>query len=155
MDADDTRFPAGAGWHPWFGRDVRRGHDVRVCVEAGEVYQLEDMIPTGEIRPVRGEEDLRRCPAIGDRRLDTCYRGVTGPLRLRWGEVELTMTSSANVAHAVVYTPAHAVAIEPQTCAIDAFNLAARGVANTGVSVVEPGRPLVAETAWRCTIGAP
>ena len=28
---DDAVFPAGAGWHPWFRRDVRSGHRSRRC----------------------------------------------------------------------------------------------------------------------------
>jgi hypothetical protein len=59
------------------------------------------------------------------------------------------MESSSEVTHAVVYTPEHAVCVEPQTCANDAFNLDARGVEGTGVTIVEPGRPLVATTIWR------
>jgi galactose mutarotase-like enzyme len=59
------------------------------------------------------------------------------------------MEHSPNVTHAVVYTPARAVCIEPQTCAIDAFNLEAQGIEGAGAIVVEPGRPLIASTTWR------
>jgi len=64
------------------------------------------------------------------------------------------MRSSANVTHAVVYTPKHAVCIEPQTCAPDAFNLAAQGVEGAGLVVVDERHPLIATTTWRWTIGA-
>jgi hypothetical protein len=57
------------------------------------------------------------------------------------------MEQSPNVTHAVVYTRRTRCA-EPQTCAIDAFNLAAQGIDGTGVAVVGAGSPLVAETAW-------
>ncbi|MDE3094626.1 MAG: hypothetical protein KGK07_01320 [Chloroflexota bacterium] len=141
-------FPAGAGWHPWFRRDVRPGAEPRVLIDADEVYELRAMIPTGALLPVAGETELRAYPALDDRRLDTCYRHPRGALRVCWGDIELTLASSANVRHAVVYTPARAFSVEPQTCAIDAFNLDARGLA-TGVAIVEPGRPLVATTTWR------
>jgi aldose 1-epimerase len=147
--ARDCEFPAGIGWHPWFRRNVMGAGDVRVRVDAGETYVLRDMIPTGEVAPVEGDLDLRLCPPLGGRRIDACYRGVRGPMRLAWDGLEFTMTSSPNLAHAVVYTPAHAACVEPQTCAIDAFNLDARGVSGTGVQVVGPGRPLRAETEWR------
>jgi galactose mutarotase-like enzyme len=65
------------------------------------------------------------------------------------------MTQSPNVAHAVVYTPPEDVCLEPQTCAPDAFNLLAQGIEGVGVAIVEPGRPLVAETRWRWRIGRP
>jgi hypothetical protein len=42
--------------------------------------------------------------------------------------------------------------VEPQTCAPDAFNLAARGLEGTGLGVVDAGHPLVVESAWRWRI---
>jgi hypothetical protein len=52
-----------------------------------------------------------------------------------------------------VYTPKHAVCIEPQTCAPDAFNLAAQGMPGAGMAVVDERHPLVATTVWRWKIG--
>lgn len=153
LQATGAAFPAGAGWHPWFRRDVRPGHDVRVLVDANRVYEADGMIPTGWLLPAAGERDLRGYPALGRRRLDACYRHPRGRLRIDWGDVELTMTQSANVTHAVVYTPREALCVEPQTCATDAFNLEAQGIAGAGVAVVEPGRPLVARTSWRWRTG--
>lgn len=144
------RFPAGAGWHPWLRRDVRAATEPQVRVDADSRYeQGADRIPTGRIVPAGGDADLRSGPPAGDRRLDDCYRHPRGPLRLRWGTLELTMEQSPNVGHAVVYTPPQALCLEPQTCANDAFNLAARGVDGTGTAVVTPGAPLVASTHWR------
>ena len=69
------------------------------------------------------------------------------------GDVELTMESSANVDHAVVYPPAQAVCIEPQTCAIDAFSIAAGRYDVRGMAVLVPGGILRATSEWRWTIG--
>ena len=44
-------------------------------------------------------------------------------MKVCWDDIELRMTSSENVRHAIVYTPERAVCVEPQSCAIDAFNL--------------------------------
>ena len=74
IHADAAAFPAGAGWHPWFRRDVRPGVDPRVLVDADEIYELQSNIPTGALLPVAGETDLRAYPALAERRLDTCYR---------------------------------------------------------------------------------
>jgi aldose 1-epimerase len=148
--SEGGRFPAGVGWHPWFRRDVVPGAEPSIRLDADEVYETDaGLIPTGRLLPVEGHADLRDGPALGERRLDCCYRRVRGAIGLRWGGWELAMTSTPNVGHAVVYTPARGFCVEPQTCAPDAFNLEARGIAGTGVTVVEPGRPLVAETAWR------
>jgi aldose 1-epimerase len=141
------RFPAGAGWHPFFRRDSGAG-DLRLCLDADELYETDAMIPTGRLVPVAGGTDLRGCPPARDLDLDTCYRDVRWPARLRWDNLELGIDASPNAAHAVIFSPSHAVCVEPQTCAIDAFNLDAAGHAGTGVEIVEPRRPLVAETVW-------
>ncbi|HLB24487.1 MAG TPA: hypothetical protein VJP07_10365 [Dehalococcoidia bacterium] len=142
-------FPGGLGWHPWFRRDVVPGEDPRVRLEATDIYETRpDLIPTGRLLPVAGEADLREGPALGVRGLDCCYRGVRGPAAVRWGALELTMASSPNVGHAVVHTPERKFCIEPQTCAPDTFNLAARGVEGSGIATVRPGAPLTAETRW-------
>ena len=149
-----VRFPAGIGWHPWFRRSVGGRTSVRVRVDADRIYETAEMIPTGWLPRVKDAPDLRGYPLLGVRRLDTCYRHLRAPLRIGWGDIELTMRSSANVTHAVVYTPKHAVCIEPQTCAPDAFNLAAQGVEGAGLVVVDERHPLIATTTWRWTIGA-
>lgn len=148
-------FPAGAGWHVRFRRDVRSGHDVRLTVGATHCYETVDMIPTAWLKPALREHDLRRGEPLGGRRIDACYRAPAGRLVIAWGDVELAMEQSANVGHAVVYTPPEDVCLEPQTCAPDAFNLAAQGIEGSGVAIVEPGRPLVAETGWRWRVGRP
>lgn len=147
-----VRFPAGCGWHPWFRRTLRANDDVRVRVDADERFELASMTPTGRVLPVDGSYDLRGYPAIGDRRLDDCYVGIRGPIRLAWGSVELAMRLSPNLTYAVVYTPEHAVCVEPQTCAIDAFNLDVFGTPG-GTFVVDAGRPLSAAVSWRWSAG--
>jgi aldose 1-epimerase len=154
VHATDGAFPAGIGWHPWFRRTIGGAEHVHAQVEASQRYELADMIPTGRLLPVEDEYDLRRYRRLADRRLDDCYRGLASGPRLLWDDLELWMESSDNVTHAVVYTPEDAVCIEPQTCAIDAFNLEARGV-DPGIAVVVAGRPLVASTQWRWATAEP
>jgi aldose 1-epimerase len=91
---------------------------------------------------------------LGDRHLDTCYRLLDQTMRIRWGDIELVIEGSPNLGHAVVYTPREAFCVEPQTCALDAFNLAARGLEGSGVSTVTADHPLVAITTWRWRIDA-
>ena len=146
LHATAEAFPAGTGWHPWFRRRIG-AHDVRLLVDADRLYHTDGMIPTGWIQPVQGDADLRRDTPLGRRRLDTCYRHPRA-IMLSWGNLELSMRSSGNVRHAVVYTPRHAISVEPQTCAIDAFHLEPQGI-DAGVHVVTPREPLVATTTWR------
>lgn len=148
---EDAVFPAGVGWHPWFRREVRPVSEPRVLVGAAEMYERrDDLIPTGAVEALYGDADLREGPELGERRLDHFYRGVEEPMRVTWGTLELTMTSSANATHAVVYTGSErGFCVEPQTCAPDAFNLAARGMEGTGLAIVDAEHPLVVESVWR------
>lgn len=145
-------FPCGVGWHPWFRRAVPGFGAVAAEVPADVAYELDEQVPTGWTKRPSAERDLRRMTVLGRRRLDDGYGGVRGPMRIAWGALRLTMTSSENVRHAVVHTTARGVCIEPQTCAIDGFNLEAAALRDAGVAVVAAGRPLVAETIWRWDI---
>ena len=72
---------------------------------------------------------------------DDCFTDLRRPPVLRWpGFLELTIESDCPAW--VVYTePEDALCVEPQTAPPDALN--------TGPTVVEPGRPLIAEMTWR------
>ncbi len=150
MHADEHSYPAGAGWHPWFRRDVGQDSNVAITVNADEFYHLEAVIPTGRLLPVDPAHDLRGGLPVDDRRLDDCYYRPRGDLRVHWVEpgLSLAMRNSPNVTHAVVYTPEQAVCVEPQTCAIDAFNLTARGVTHADTALVTADQPLIARTSW-------
>lgn len=150
LHAGAEAYPAGAGWHPWLLRP--RGGDVRIHVDAAHRYELRGAIPTGKLLRVTGEHDLRRDPIIGSRRLDDCYVASHGPLSVQLGDVALTMSRSRALGHVQVFTPSHAVCVEPQSCAPDAFNLQARGIGGSGACVVTPARPLVLSSRWRWTM---
>jgi galactose mutarotase-like enzyme len=136
---------------------VGGGRDVRLTVPAKERYLLEENIPTGEVVPVAGEFDLRGGPPLDDRRLDDCYRGIEGPIRIDWGRLQLDLSMDGDAAglapHVQVYTPPQAFCVEPQTCAPDAFNLAESGFEGGGVLVTAPGRRAEFGMTWRWRTG--
>lgn len=141
-------FPAGCGWHPWFRRDVAGADDVCVRLAAARRYVLEDGIPTGETVAPSGEFDLSAGPVLGERRIDDCYAGIAGPVTIDWGTLELTITINCPLPHVQVFTPAYAFCVEPQTCAPDAFNLAAAGATMDGMAIAAPGRAVAIESRW-------
>jgi aldose 1-epimerase len=145
---DYTRAgPAGLGWHPWFSRPS--GGDVEVRVDSGEVLVLDaDLIPTGEVRPVAGSEDLRSGPQLGDRRLDHIYVRATGPAVVRWPDLEMRIEYDTSMQTVVVHTPPEGICVEPQTMWPNAPLLAANGVRETGLRTLEPGDTLTAATRW-------
>lgn len=113
VTAGDQPMPAMVGWHPWFRRRLLQDPtcSAQLSFDAGTMYELDDvMIPTG----------VTLAPSEGP--WDSCFTDVTQPLSISWpGVVRLDLTSSCD--HWVVYDqPEHAVCVEPQTDAPDAFN---------------------------------
>lgn len=141
-------FPAGCGYHPWFRRDVAGALDVHIQMPATKRYFMKDQIPVGHLLTAAAKWDLGNT-FLGDRRLDDCYTNLYGPIILDWGRVELEMSVECPTPHVQVYTPPEAFCIEPQTCAPDAFNLAARGCTTDGMAIARPGAPVALTTTWR------
>jgi aldose 1-epimerase len=130
IEADDVAFPAQAGWHPWFRRDLGVGQPLRLGFAPS--WQEErgiDYLPTGRRIP----------PRSGPR--DDCF-GTPGGLdaTLVWlGALRLRMTSDCD--YTVVYDmPRDHICVEPQTGPPDGLASAPR--------IVQPGKPLAATTAW-------
>lgn len=139
--------PAGLGWHPWFVRP--RSGNVELRLEASEVLVLDgDQVPTGEVRPVSAEEDLRAGLALGERRLDHVFVRTRGPALLRWPDLDLAIHYGRDLATVVVHTPAEGICVEPQTMWPNAPVLAAHGIADTGLRTLEPVDTLFAKERW-------
>lgn len=113
VHSDGLPFPATAGWHPWFRRDLGQGDGLVVDFHAGRWYPRgQDGLPTGTIEPPPGE-----------RPWDDCFTAVTWPVTLTWpGALQVSLASTCD--HLVIYDePAHAICVEPQSGPPDAPNL--------------------------------
>jgi len=142
--------PAGLGWHPWFTRPASGDLDVRL--DASRILVVDaDLIPTGEVRQVVGEEDLRTGPPLGDRRLDHAYVDAKGPAIVRWPDLELHIEFGASLKTVVVHTPPEGICVEPQTMWPNAPVLASRGIAKTGLRTLEPGERMRSRQRWTWT----
>jgi aldose 1-epimerase len=148
--ATEEPMPLSLGWHPWFARPA--DGDLSVAVEAGEVLVTNDqLIPTGQTRPVSGDADLREGPELGDRRLDHVYVSPVGPAVVTWPDLELAIEVTRPITTIVVYTPPGAACVEPQTAWPNAPALDDRGVTSTGLLELQPGDLVTAATSftWR------
>lgn len=122
-------FPAVAGWHPWFRRQLDRGGRVEIGLDAAAVLA----------RDGQGIASGARVP-VPDQPWDDCFDGIRWPITLTWPDA-LRLEISASTGYAVVFTePADAVCIEPQTGPPDAVNLEP--------DVVTAERPLTATMTW-------
>ncbi|MEA3165959.1 MAG: aldose 1-epimerase [Thermoplasmata archaeon] len=145
LNAGTGPAPAGAGFHPYLA--AAGGVDATVVGSpASKLVEFEGLLPTGRIVDVPAELDLRKPRPLGALRLNHCFTGLVpdadGFARVRVGEVELWM--DGNFPYLVLYTgdalgadARRALAVEPMTCATDAFNHPA-----WGLRVLQPGETM-------------
>jgi aldose 1-epimerase len=140
-----ARAPFGAGAHPYLST---RGHalaDTTVMLPASEVLVVDDkQVPVG-VRPVAGSDsDLRRGRRLRALRLDAGFTGLgttdgRGVAEVRTPDGGARLWFDETYRFLQVFTVdaltrnRPAVAIEPMTCAPNAFNTGA------GLIVLEPG----------------
>jgi aldose 1-epimerase len=146
-NAGPGRAPFGAGLHPY----LRLTGDITLQVPANTRVPIDDrLLPTGPPTPVSGTElDFRHARRLGDQRLDTCFgdleRGAAGVASLTLAGPRRLVVWMDDAFHFVqVFTADGAIAVEPMTCAPDAFNT------GDGLLVLEPG----ASFTGRCGVTA-
>jgi aldose 1-epimerase len=137
------RAPFGAGLHPYLTPGTSRLDDVVLEVPARTHVPVDErLLPRGSATPVDGTElDFRSPRRLGPVRLDACFgdlgRSPAGVARVRIatdaGAGQLTIWMDERFRFVQVFTADAAVAVEPMTCAPDAFN------SGEGLVVLEPG----------------
>jgi aldose 1-epimerase len=134
-------MPAALGWHPWFRR---RTNDARVTLLADRFLETRGLIPTGNARPVAGRTDLRAGPPLGTRRLDHAFLAAVSPATLEWPDLTLRVEFGPPLDVVTVYTPPHAICIEPQTARANALGLEPDAARAAGAVSLEAGESLAA-----------
>jgi aldose 1-epimerase len=137
------RAPFGAGLHPYLTPGTSRLDDVVLEVPARTHVPVDErLLPRGSATPVDGTElDFRSPRRLGPVRLDACFgdlgRSPAGVARVRIatdaGAGQLTIWMDERFRFVQVFTADASVAVEPMTCAPDAFN------SGEGLVVLEPG----------------
>ncbi|MFJ7959530.1 aldose 1-epimerase [Streptomyces sp. NPDC096319] len=131
VETHEVSFPAQAGWHPWFLRNLGRGgQDVRLdFTPAWQEERGENHLPTGRrIDPLPGP-------------WDDCF-GMPGgvDVTLTWPE-ELELKVASRAEWVVIYDePEEAVCVEPQSGPPNGLNTLPR--------LVTPIDPLEVESTW-------
>ncbi|AZQ72388.1 MULTISPECIES: aldose 1-epimerase [Streptomyces] len=130
VETYDDSFPAQAGWHPWFLRNLGVGKDVEIGFQPSwQEERGDDHLPTGQ----------RIDPRPGP--WDDCFGMPDGvDVTLTWpGALELKVTSRAE--WVVVYDEqTEAVCVEPQSGPPNGLN--------THPRLVTPIDPLEIATTW-------
>lgn len=146
---DNSPFPAGLGFHPFWMRRVGNSADALITMRTRGRYPARNMLPTGP--PVMDEISQRfmRPADLGNLLLDDVFGGFDGSAAIEWpgASVRVAFDCSPNARHAVLYAPPDSgsdgfFCLEPVTMVNDGFNLANAGHADTGVTVLNPGESL-------------
>ena len=157
--------PVGVGFHPYFTVGTAAIDEAEACIPAGGYLEFDDRLaPTGRIlSAVGGEWDYRQFRPIGSRRFNHCYMelerdsdGVsTASLRNPRNGTTIDVVMDRSFSALVVYTgdaiadaPRRALAIEPMTCASDAFNHP-----DWGLERLAPGETFTGRFAVRVSTG--
>jgi aldose 1-epimerase len=138
------RAPFGAGFHPYLTPGASDVDDMVLEVPARSRVPVDEerLLPTGPDTPVDGSElDFRQPRRLGALRVDACFgelgRSPAGVARVRLGANsgpgQLTIWMDERFRFVQVFTADAAIAVEPMTCAPDAFN------SGDGLVVLEPG----------------
>lgn len=149
--------PCGIGNHPYLTPGPGKVDDLRLHLPARSYYETdENLIPRRRTSVDGTPYDFREPRTIGGTRLDTCFTDLRpdadGRVRIRLEEpgrsraVELWMEESCR--YVQLFTSdtlpgedfRSALAVEPMTCAPDAFN------SGDGLAILEPGCSLT--SAW-------
>jgi aldose 1-epimerase len=143
-------MPMGFGLHPWFPLPLGPDGDRDACeirVPADSYWVLDDLITTGERRPISQAFDARAWRPLGGVHLDDVYTGLAledgwfaAQVRDPSSGRQISVRSDAAFREHVVFAPPNrsTLCLEPYTCPTDAFNLQARGI-DAGVVVLDPG----------------
>ena len=127
------RAPFGAGFHPYLTPGATDVDDLVLEIPARTRVPVDEqrLLPTGPATPVDGSElDFREPRRLGALRVDACFgdlgRSPAGVARVRLGTNsgpgQLTIWMDERFRFVQVFTADAAIAVEPMTCAPDAFN---------------------------------
>ncbi|MEK7689612.1 MAG: hypothetical protein AAB425_01180 [Bdellovibrionota bacterium] len=163
-NSGDGAAPVGAGFHPYFSPGALPLDDWELVLPVREVIEFgPGILPTGRMLPISDQPilDFRKPRRIGATRFNHAFRGIDhqSPIGLRDQKtgscVEIRMDSAFDFV--VVYSgdaisptdqARRGLAIEPQTCGPDAFNLGP----DFGVRILAPGQ--VFSGSWSVTVKA-
>lgn len=144
-------LPCGFGTHTYFRLPLVEGSDAEQTLVRGpvtQVWEAEQILPTGRKAPATGDFDLAGGGPLAGRKFDTYFTGFVpgadGMIRTQLTEATtgriVTQTFDRSFTQCIVYTPPHreAICLEPYTCLPDAFRMTAAGH-ETGLQILAPG----------------
>jgi aldose 1-epimerase len=138
---DGSAMPAGLGFHPFF--PIRPGLHLQTRW-TGMWEMGEDKLPTRHVA-TPDESDFSVPRPVDRWKVDNVFTGWERVARLEYDDHTVMLTANEVLSRVVCFAPRDGrnfVAIEPVSHIINAFNLAAAGVKDTGARTLAPGETL-------------
>ena len=157
VNRSDSAAPLAPGWHPYLKPGKASGgrcDDWTLHLDADTMIEVdEDLVPSGRLTPVAGDQDLRQALPIGAREIDTGYRlrgpdgrsaAATAPAAvLEHGSRRLELWCEGAFAGVQVFTPPQrdCLALEPVVGPAESFRYPQLGLLS-----LAPGQRMSART---------
>jgi aldose 1-epimerase len=146
---DARRMPAGLGLHPFFPLTPA----TRLAARLGGVWLSDDRKLPSKHTGLPPVWDFAGGQPAAPLSLDNCFTGWDQQAVIEWPDrhLRLTLEASSNLRQLVIFVPQALdyFCVEPVSNINDAFNLAAEGVPDTGMVVLEPGETMTTEIRFR------
>lgn len=138
----DRAMPAGLGMHPYFIKT----QEARLITPVTKVWLTDDSMMPTELVDVPDPWNFTSGRTMSEVIIDNGFCRWPARATIEWPEwdTRLVMTADPVAENLVVFCPPGGdfFCVEPVTNTADGFNLAARGVAETGVKTLAPGETL-------------
>jgi aldose 1-epimerase len=146
---DSRPLPWGFGTHPYFRLPLDPGGSEANCTmhtPVGEVWELQDLLPTGRRLPVPDRSGLDGGRPLSQLQFDDVFTDLrfhdgwcTCRLADNRAGVDVVLRFDQLFRELVIYTPPRrgSICLEPYTCVTDAINLQPRGI-DAGLRVLRP-----------------
>ncbi|GAA4903181.1 aldose 1-epimerase family protein [Tessaracoccus lubricantis] len=136
-NAGQTAAPYGYGVHPYLAVDAA---SAVLTAPFPKELSVDDRLLPVSVVDVTAEHDFREARAIGDTGFDSAFRVEEGPweLTVTDGGRTVAVWADATLPWCQIFIPPtrDAIAVEPMTCAADAFN---EGPTHDSLIVLQPG----------------
>ncbi|MFL5729246.1 MAG: aldose 1-epimerase [Cytophagaceae bacterium] len=144
VNRSSGNMPMGDGWHPYFKLDARINSLLLKLPPCSKLEADQTMIPTGNFFK---EERFKEFQQIGTAKFDDCFRidsdDPISEIHLKSEEKNVKLiiwqqSEKNRYNFFQIYTPPHrqSIAIEPMSCAPDAFNN------KIGLIILKPGEEI-------------
>ena len=136
----DTRdMPAGLGLHPYFPL----APEATLQATWEKMWTMDAGMLPGELIALTSDNDFHLARPVASWKVDNCFTGWSGRAVLGYATHQVLLDAGESCRNLVCFAPndgRNFIALEPVTHVSNAFVLAARGIADTGMKILKPGQ---------------